>query len=51
MKVVKDGRVVSDARPAEALAPEGLRDAFGIEAEWLPTSGGALLSMSRVQEP
>jgi iron complex transport system ATP-binding protein len=45
--VLRDGRVISDASPSEALTAEVLREAFGVEATWLATPAGPLLSMSR----
>jgi len=45
--VLKGGAVVAAGRPAEALAPPVLADAFGLEGRWLEGPDGPLLSARR----
>lgn len=47
--VMADGKVIRDAVPVEALASPVLREAFGIEAEWVEGPAGPLLSVGARQ--
>jgi iron complex transport system ATP-binding protein len=42
--VMRDGLVISDGEPLAALAPDILREAFGIEAGWMEGPAGPLLA-------
>ncbi|AQR62175.1 iron ABC transporter ATP-binding protein [Brevundimonas sp. LM2] len=45
--VMAGGRVVADAPPVEALSAPVLAEVFGLQAEWLSTPDGPLLSARR----
>lgn len=47
--VMAGGRVIRDATPVDALAPAILREAFGIEADWVQGQAGPLLSIGARQ--
>jgi iron complex transport system ATP-binding protein len=44
--VMTDGRLLSDGPPAEALAPEVLRTAYGVDARWLQGRAGPVLDVA-----
>lgn len=43
--LIADGRVLADGPPAEALRPDMLASAYGVEARWLDGEGGPLLDV------
>ncbi len=43
--LLNEGRVLAEGAPQEALAPDRLREAFGIEAHWLGEAGERVLSV------
>ena len=43
--VMADGRVLSDGAPQQALAPQVLRAAYGVDAEWLQGRNGPVLDV------
>lgn len=45
--VLGEGRIVADAAPKTALAPEVLRSVFGLTATWVDSPDGPLLSARR----
>ena len=44
--VMAEGRVLSDGPPEQALAPEVLRTAYGVDAEWLQGRDGPVLDVA-----
>jgi iron complex transport system ATP-binding protein len=47
--VLDAGRVVADGTPTRALAPEVLRDVFGLDGGWMDGPEGPLLAARRAQ--
>ncbi|HYF23745.1 MAG TPA: ABC transporter ATP-binding protein [Caulobacteraceae bacterium] len=47
--VLHQGRVVSEGEPVQALASNILRDVFNLDAAWIDTPDGPLLSARRLQ--
>jgi len=45
--VMADTRVAADGPPTEALSPGVLAEVFGLDAQWLPTPDGPVLSARR----
>ncbi len=43
--VMADGAVIADGAPAQALSPETLARAYGIDARWVPGARGPLLDI------
>ena len=44
--VMASGRVLSDGPPEQALAPDVLRAAYGVDAQWLPGRTGPVLDVA-----
>ena len=47
--VMRQGRVVADARPIQALSPEVLHQVFGLDGVWIEGRDGPLLAARRAQ--
>ena len=47
--VLKQGRVVADAAPIQALSPAVLREVFGLNGAWMDGPHGPLLAARRAQ--
>ncbi|MET3834939.1 iron complex transport system ATP-binding protein [Brevundimonas sp. UYEF29] len=47
--VLKQGRVVADAAPIQALSPAVLREVFGLNGAWIEGPNGPLLAARRAQ--
>lgn len=45
--VLHGGRLVADGPPLQALAPDVLREVFGLHGTWLPTENGPVLNAVR----
>lgn len=43
--VLAEGRIIADGAPVEALNPEVLKYAYGLEARWIDGGGGPLLDI------
>jgi iron complex transport system ATP-binding protein len=43
--VMAEGRVLADGSPSEALGPQRLQRAYGVQARWTPGEGGPLLDI------